>query len=141
MVFADAVLVMIDASDPEADAQLAVTEQLMEELGAAGKPTLYVYNKCDLGIAAHPTCGKENYVFISAATGEGIDALTEKLEKLAREGKHERTFFFPPDKLGLVNTLYASAEVKSTDYREDGARVVAVCDGKTLGRLGEFIVE
>ena len=51
-VYADILMIVIDAHDDEAKAQLDVTESLLAELGAAGKPTIYVYNKCDLGISA-----------------------------------------------------------------------------------------
>ena len=63
---ADAIIVMADASDPEADSQLAVTEKLIEELGAGDKPIIYVYNKCDKGIACHHAAPTENSVYISA---------------------------------------------------------------------------
>lgn len=132
---------MIDASDEDADAKTAVTQRLIEELGASEKPRLYVYNKCDLGIAAHPVGNGEESVFISAATGDGVSQLVEKLEALAASGKHECIFRFPPEKLGLLNLLYDGADVKEVDYREDGARVVAVCDGKISGRLAAYRVE
>ena len=48
---ADILLVLTDASDPNFREQLQVTENLLNELGAGGKPTLYVFNKCDLGMA------------------------------------------------------------------------------------------
>jgi GTP-binding protein hflX len=137
--FADAILVVIDASDPEADAQTAVTRKLLEELGAADKPTLFVYNKCDLGIAGHPSTETERNVFISAATGEGIDELVGRLEELAAAGKKEYLFVFPADKLGLVGSLYERANVTSVEYGDGGARVVAVCDKKTAGQLSEYI--
>ena len=72
--FADAILVVIDASDPESDAQTAVTRRLIEELGAADKPALFVYNKCDLGIAGHPSTETERNVFISDGLSATIRA-------------------------------------------------------------------
>jgi predicted amidohydrolase len=37
-----------DASDPEFADQLKVTDGLLQDLGASGKPVLFVFNKCDL---------------------------------------------------------------------------------------------
>ena len=78
-------------------------------------------------------------IFISAATGEGIDELVGRLEELAAAGKKEYLFVFPSDKLGLVGSLYEKANVTSVEYDDDGARVVAVCDKKTAGQLSEYI--
>ena len=44
-VYADILILLADASDPESAEQIAVTEQTLTELGAGGKPMLYVFNK------------------------------------------------------------------------------------------------
>ena len=82
---ADVLLVLTDASDPNFQDQLRVSEELLCDLGAGGKPTLYVFNKCDLGMAQTPRIGRaadENVVFISARTGQGVDLMIEKLTAL-----------------------------------------------------------
>jgi hypothetical protein len=43
--YADAILVVVDASDPESMAQIDVTRHLIDELGASDKPVLFVYNQ------------------------------------------------------------------------------------------------
>ena len=137
--YADAILVVVDASDPESMAQLDVTRSLIDELGASDKPVLFVYNKCDRGFASHPTTPTHQNVYISAKTGEGTEELVKRLEELATAGKKEYTFAFPADKLGLINTLYRDANVLDTEYTENGAIVKAVCDSKTAGQLARFI--
>ena len=137
--YADAILVVVDASDPESMAQLDVTRGLIDELGASDKPVLFVYNKCDRGFASHPTTPTHQNVYISAKTGEGTEELVKRLEELATAGKKEYTFAFPADKLGLINTLYRDANVLDTEYTENGALVKAVCDSKTAGQLAKFI--
>ena len=138
-VYADLLLIVIDASDPEARAQMEVTEQLLESLGAVGKPTLYVFNKCDLG-AAHPGMlhGREHVAYISAATGQGVDMMMEKVEEMLHAGKRRVTFFFPNAKQGLVSRLYENATVESVDYGAEGVTVTAVVDGKTYGPLQQY---
>ena len=65
--YADILLIVIDASDPEYKKCLEVTESLLAELGAGGKPTLYVFSKCDRGVAEYMSIGKsaplENTVY------------------------------------------------------------------------------
>jgi GTP-binding protein HflX len=138
-VYADLLLIVVDASDKEAAAQLTVTEELLQSLGAGGKPTLYVFNKCDLGAAVPGLSrGRENTVYISAATGQGVDAMMLRLEEMLHEGKRRVTFLFPADRQGLVAKLYANATVESVEYLPQGTRVVATVDAKTYGPLRDF---
>ena len=138
-VYADLLLIVIDVSDPEATAQLQVTEELLESLGAGGKPTLYVFNKCDLG-AAHPgmSHGKEHVAYISAATGQGVAQMMQKIEDILHDGLRRVTFLFPNAKQGLVSRLYENATVENVEYGADGVTVTAVVDAKTYGPLRAF---
>ena len=135
----DAIVILADASDPEADSQLAVTEKLIEELGAGDKPIIYVYNKCDKGIACHHAAPTENSVYISALTGDGVRELTEKLESVAMGGKRLCAFEIPNDKLGLINSLYTNAAVQNVEYGESFATVTAIADGKARGMFEKYM--
>ncbi len=145
VVYSDAVLVMIDASEPECDNQLAVTEGLLEDLGAVGKPILYVYNKCDVETDIMPKVkqdgGENNVFFISARTGEGIDSLIERIESLVNEGKTEETFLFPHNEQSMVNVLYKNAVIHDTEYLSEGVRFKATVDSKTKGMLSKYLVK
>ena len=137
----DLLLILIDASDPEAMAQLSVTEELLESLGAADKPTLYVFNKCDLG-AANPGMARarDNVLYISAATGQGLDLLLSRIEQMLHADKRRVTFRIPNAKQGLLARLYENATVESVDYGAEAVSVVAVVDAKTYGPLRAFDV-
>ena len=141
-VYADALMIVIDVSDPEHPEQVKVTEELLEELGAAGKPTLYVFNKCDLGIS-DPWCpGKtaENVhtVAVSAKTGQGIELLLEEMQGILHEGKKRITFHIPNSRAGALNTLYRYATVEDVEYGADEIVATAVVDSKAHGMLREF---
>ena len=139
---ADVLLILTDASDPEFKEQLEVTENLLSELGAIGKPILYVFNKCDRGIAELGRVGREaaddKVAFISAKTGQGVDLMIEKLEKMITEGKRRIEFNIPNSDAGALNTLYRLATVESVDYGYDGMKVVALVDNKVLGMLKKY---
>lgn len=141
-VCADILLIIIDASDPECREQLEVTEQILTDLGAADKPTLYVFNKCDRGAAEVLRTGEsvQSAVWISAATGQGVDAFVERLEQLVQAGKSRVNYMFPHSAQGVVNQLYREATVESCEYEGDGCRVAAVVDARTRGRLREYEV-
>ena len=143
-VYADILIILCDASDPECAEKLVVTEKTLESLGAADKPVLYVYNKCDVvsfDKAKIPGTLSDSRlkVFVSAATGEGIEELTEKLEEIIASGKTTETFKFPASDFSSINLLYREASVISVDYTEDGAVVTASVDARVKGMLSRFI--
>lgn len=144
VVFADILVVIIDSSDPECAAQLEVTSDLLAELGASGKPTLYVFNKCDLEVASEllpiiKNSGNENIVTISARTGFGIDEFARKIEELTRLGKSKQMFRFPISEQGSLNVLYEQAEVISVDWQDDFVYAEAVVDAKIKGMLSRYL--
>ncbi len=140
-VFADIILIIIDASDPEYAAHIEVTEELLSSLGAADKPTIYAFNKCDRSASVLPRVSADKTsVYISAATGKGIDVLVSELEAVIRTFKRVSVFVFPPEASGLVSKLYRTGEVRETDYLPDGSvRVTAMTDDATLGQLKPYL--
>ena len=141
-VYADALMIVIDISDPEFREQLAVTEQLLEELGAAGKPTVYVLNKCDRGAADAFSMGvpaEHTYtVAISAKTGQGVDRLLTVLEEVIHQGKKRVVFHIPNGQGGALNTLYQNATVEDVEYGATEMLVTAVVDAKVHGMLKRY---
>ena len=140
---ADFLLILMDASDPEFLSQLEVTEKLLTELGADGKPTLYVMNKMDLcaQVMLPFLPQQKKAVQISARTGEGIDRLTEALVSLVREGKQEFQFFFDHSRQNLLQILYKSAAVSEVQYTDEGVLATATVDTAVKGLLADYIME
>jgi len=142
--YSDCVLVMIDASEPECHEQLSVTERLLEDLGASGKPILYVYNKCDVESEVMPKikqdAGDNNVFFISSLTGEGIDKLVARIEEFVNDGKTNETFLFPHNDQSLINVLYKNAVILDTEYLAEGVKISATVDAKTKGILSKYLI-
>ena len=154
-VYADIILLLLDASDPECAAQLAVTEELLDELGAGGKPTLYVFNKCDreatdtvslMGIVASKGLTSEEgggrtrtAVYISALTGQGLDDLATALQGFVRLGKRRVTFRIPNAEGGALSRLYSEqAAVESVEYGDEYVTVVATVDDRLYGLMRKY---
>lgn len=140
---ADIVIIVVDASDPDHQSQLAVTRNLLEELGAGAKPTLIVYNKCDCRAESLPdetlnAAGTDGAVFISALTGDGIDSLTEGLTRLVRAGRRRETWKIPQSEWGLVSMLYRDADVESVDYGPEFITVTASADARVRGLMAKY---
>lgn len=139
--YADLLLILVDATDPEAPAQLDVTEALLEQLGAGDKPTLFVFNKCDLGAAIGTSRGRDNVLYISAATGQGVDLLLTRVEEMLHQGSRRVTFRIPNSKQSLLALLYRNATVENVDYGADAVLVTAIADERTYGQLRDYDVD
>ena len=142
--YTDAVMIVTDASDPEASSQLEVTEKLLFDLGASGKPTVYVMNKCDACTefpdVMKPGALHGETVAISALDGRGIDSLVIALEKIALNGKELCVFLIPASEQQAVAFLYKNATVENIEYTDSGyAAVTAVVDSKIKGQLRKYL--
>ena len=140
--YADILMIVIDASDSEAEEQIKVTQDLLSELGASGKDTIFVFNKCDRGVFEFAQIGIssafENVVYISAATGQGIGLLVAKIEELIMNSKRPVTFTIPNSEAGALNILYKNASVQSVEYGAEAIVAVAMADAKTIGMLRKY---
>ena len=139
--YADILMIVSDVTDPEAEEHIAVTEELLDELGASGKPVLYVYNKCDL-LPDFPESGikkDENKIYISAESGAGLTLLLEALEAIVLGGKERVTLFFTYAEQGKISALHSEATVEAIEYGEEGVLVTAVLDEKCRGRYASNI--
>ncbi|MBR6917507.1 MAG: GTPase HflX [Clostridia bacterium] len=148
-VYADLLIIVCDASDENLATELEVTRSTLCDLGASGKPTLIVFNKCDaiedknalLSMKALADGADETSVFISALTGEGIDEFSEKLEKMLSCGKRRVELEIPLSESGIVATVYKICEDVEVEYTDDGVKASALVDEKSAGRLKKYIVD
>jgi GTP-binding protein HflX len=137
VIEADIILHVRDMSHADASAQSLDVEKVLGELGiAATDPRLIeVWNKIDrldgqararLANLAGRQPAARRPVLASAATGEGLDRLSEAIEQ--RLGENRQTIAVSldaADGAGL-SWLYRHAEVLSKDVAEDGRMQVTV---------------
>jgi len=148
-VYSDILLIVVDSSDPEFISQTKVTADLLEELGASGKPTVYVFNKCDactdrdalIHMKTLAAGSNTEVVFISAKTGAGCNTLVEVIERMAASGKHRVTLLIPPQDGAVTGLIYKDADDVDMDYREDGIYCKCVVDDKLYAKIKKYIIE
>ena len=137
--YADLILHVIDVSNTDWMEQLRVTDSLIRELGVEATPRIEVYNKCDrLGGLELPR--NSEAVCISAATGEGLEELKQRMFRMLTAGEKTVTFLLPYARGGELDRLHDSCRIKETEYTDAGIRIRAVCTPETYGRLREFVV-
>ena len=135
--YADLLLHVIDASNPQWRQQAQIVESLIRELKADHIPCIRVYNKCDLAFPGD-FAKEADAVSISAKTGEGIDKLMALIDDKLDKGTRRVTLHLPYDKTGLLDSIYREGKVESVEY---GATVdvVAICTPRLLGQLKDYI--
>ena len=139
LTFADLIVHVVDASNPQWRGQAEVVDELILELGAEKTPRLEAFNKCDLDLTdTHPR--GDDIVELSAVTGLGIGVLLEKIEKTLQKTKKKVTLRLPYDKGGVLEQLHREASVLGTEYKDSGIEIEAVLNSETYGRLKSYVV-
>ena len=137
--YADLLVHVIDASDPEREANIEVVNRLIAQLAGENVPVIECYNKCD---APHEEITQgENRVCMSARTGAGAGELLKTIERLLAKRLHRVKLLLPYAMGGMVDTLHTQAKVLSIGYAADGIAVEAVLDETLYGKLRQYIIE
>ena len=139
--YADILLIVSDVSDKEVLEHIKVTESVIGELDAGGKPTLYVFNKADMCDGDVPDGISSDSVFVSSLTGDGIDLFLKKIDEIIKERKKTVELLIPYCEQKVVSSIYNDYTVESTDYTESGVRIVCVLDSRGLGLYASYIVK
>ena len=139
LAYASLLIHVIDASDPERQAHMAVVERLTAQL-APGTPVIRCYNKADLVSPLDIPAGKDQ-VAVSAAQGVGLDRLLQLVEQGLNRGKHRANFLLPYDQGRILERLHRQGQVLSVDYRPEGIAVEAVCGPVPYGQLAQYVAE
>ena len=136
--YADLLLHVIDSSDPNREEHISVVDSLIHKLAKPGTKVLQCYNKADLVQPEDIPIG-EDIVKISAARGEGMDALLQAIEKALGQSRHHILVTLPYAMGGMVETLHSNAQVLNVDYTGDGIVVDTVVDPILYGKLRDYI--
>ncbi len=138
--YADLLLHVIDASDPNREEHIEVVDRLIAKLAKSGTQVLRCYNKADLVDKTDIPIG-EDVVRISAKLGYGMGELLAAIERTLGHSRHHITVTLPYSMGGMVETLHNNAQVLLTDYTAEGIVVETIVDEILYGRLREFITK
>lgn len=141
---ADLLLHVADASSDGLDDQMAAVKEVLEEIGAAAIPTLVVFNKVDIAPADDLEAlkrRKPDALFVSAVTGEGIDALLLRIEREAASGDRALTVLIPYASGELVQVAHEQASITSERHLEDGTLISLRVPSHLANRFERFVVD
>ena len=138
--YADLLLHVIDASDPNLQEHIRVVDSLIDKLAKPGTKVLQCYNKADLVTPEDIPIG-EDIVAISAAKGEGMDKLLQAIEKSLGHSRHHVIVTLPYAMGGMVDTLHSQAQVLQVEYTAEGIALETVLDPILYGKLKDYITK
>jgi GTP-binding protein HflX len=129
---ADLLVHVVDVGHPNLHERMIVVRETLTSLDLASRKTLVVFNKADTlrgpeGDALREALGAEfpAALFVSAHTGEGVDALRERLGAIAASGWTKVDVTVPHREGGLLQRVRERGKLRSADYGEAGIHIEA----------------
>ncbi len=136
---ADLLLHVVDAAHPDPLGQVAAVHTVLAGIpGALDVPELVVLNKADLADAVTLATLRTRLpgaLTVSARTGQGLDALRQRVEDLLPRPGVAVDLVVPYSRGDLVSRAHADGEVDSVQYVSHGTRLVARVDPALAAEL------
>ena len=124
--YADYIIHVVDASNPQAEVQMHIVYETLRELGATGKKTITLLNKQDRVPELQIRDLRADYVIkCSARTGEGLDELKDILGKILAEGQVYLEELYDYREAGKIQIIREYGTLLSEEYKENGIYVQA----------------
>jgi GTP-binding protein HflX len=143
---------VVDSTHENAAEQIETVNQVLEELGADGKPTVVVLNKADQWgqgqnssrSLAEVTAALDlpaDTIAISGLTGEGIPDLLARVQHELDALQHfvPVSLTVPYNRTDLVDQFHHVGRVISTDYTEEGTTLTGWLPESATGRFGHHL--
>ena len=146
-VLADMLLLVLDVSSDDIDMELETTLGVLKELGAEEKRIQIIFNKNDLVDPEHDALKLARLrglfpdaLFVSSASGSGLDELRAKLALFAGKSRELFRALLPPYRHDLIALVHSSGQIYEEEYMPDGScRLVFAIEAKHQHRFREFL--
>ena len=135
--YADIIIHVVDASNPQMDTQMYVVYDTLRQLGVEGKPIITLFNKQDK--LESPQMFRDlhaDYTFaVSAKTGQGLDELKGALLDIIRQDQIyvERLYDF--SEAGKIQLIRKHGQLLEEEYVAEGIAVKAYVPKSIYGRI------
>ena len=135
--YADIIVHVVDASNPQMDAQMHVVYETLRQLGAEGKPVITLFNKQDKveNPVNHKDLQADYSIATSAKTGQGLEEFKHALLEIIRKEQIyiERLYDF--SEAGKIQLIRSKGQLLSEEYVPEGIEVKAYVPQDIYGRL------
>ena len=124
--YSDLILHVVDASNENADVQMAVVYDTLQRLEIGDRKVITAMNKQDLVTESNwKDLRAERTVRISAKTGEGIPALLDAISEVLLEGKVYIERVYGYDEITKLQGIRKYGQLLSEEYVADGIAIKA----------------
>ncbi len=135
--YADIIIHVVDASNPQMDEQMYVVYDTLRQLGVEDRPVVTLFNKQDrLEQPGRQRDFQADYsIPTSAKTGQGLEELKKALLEILRRDQIyiERLYDF--SEAGKIQLIRSRGQLISEEYVPDGIEVKAYVPKDLYGRL------
>lgn len=141
--FADVLLHVVDASDPNRAEHMQVVYQTLRELGCEDTPVITVFNKMDREIELPlpmDTRARE-IVQVSAAQGDGMETLLATVERLLQSFRKSMQVLLPYTEGGLLGWVHGRCEILREEHTAEGVLLEVYVDEESANRLARFVYQ
>ncbi len=143
-VVADLLIHLVDASNPEFESHFETTESVLAEIGAVDNSKLLVFNKIDnfeddTALDRIKLIHKDA-LFISAATGEGLETLKESISRVLNAKLTPSKIIVPHDRYDIISKLHSSGGIRQQETEDDGVHIEGLFPPSVQGLIAPFIV-
>lgn len=132
---------VVDGSSQQVAAQMQAVREVLEEIGAASIPTLVVFNKIDLLDPEDLMVLRSRFpdaMFVSAATGTGIDDLVVRIGREAARGDAVMTVLVPYTRGELVKLAHEQGSISTERHVEEGTLLSVRVPASLASKFAEF---
>ena len=140
---ADLLLHVVDATHPHVMGQAEAVSQTLEGIGAVDIPTVTALNKIDRLSTSDgvPSLLREfpNSVAISALTGEGLETLLDRIEKVLEEQMVWLNVLIPYELGELVDLFHRRGLIGREEHTETGTRIEGRMPGVLVGHFERLL--
>jgi len=142
-VISDFLIHVMDASDAAIHQHAQVTREVLGEIGSEDKPTIQVLNKSDKVDSDYMEMLRLEFpeaIGVSARTGEGLDALQDRVREVTTLNFSRVAVSLPHDRYDLAALIHRTGHVVHEDYGGDRIRIDADVPERTRQKLATFAV-
>lgn len=141
---ADLVLHVVDASSEEFDDQMNAVDEVLGQIGAEGIPRIIVFNKCDL-LDFETSVGLQQRfsqaVFVSAATGEGIEGLIDCIAHAASSADEHMQVLIPYRRGDLVSLAHERCHIISETHEAEGTLITLLAAPSFAAQFRDYVID
>lgn len=135
--YADYIIHVVDASNPQRDKQMYIVYETLDHLGVKNKKILTLFNKIDIRTDDDPLQDfrADHVLQISAAENAGLDAVKDVLQEMLREDKIYIERVIPYAQAGVLQLVRNKGELVSEEYVPEGISIRAYVPIEVYGKL------